>query len=74
MSRRDCRGRVASANYRVWERAVAFYSNLLVNADRLLAEERDPAMLLAGCKIRDELQEAHRLALHKLRALGGAQA
>ncbi|WP_447937042.1 hypothetical protein [Thermomonas fusca] len=60
MSRRDVTHR------RCWEAAVDAYRQLLDACDRLLQAERDPAMLLAGAKIRDELRESHRAALRQL--------
>lgn len=60
MSRRDVTHR------RCWEAAVDAYRKLLAACDRLLENERDPAVLLAGAKIRDELRQAHRAALRQL--------
>jgi len=60
MSRRDV------TNARCWEAAVGAYRDLLVACDRLMEKERDPAMLLAASKIREELRLSHRAALRQL--------
>ena len=71
MRRRDV------TNRRCWEAAVDAYRKLLDACDRLLERERDPAMLLAAFKIRDQLREEQRAALRQLdrcrRGLPGLQ-
>ena len=53
-------------NERLWLASVDAYRRLLTACDRLLENEIDPAMLLAGTKVRDEQRVAHRNAIRKL--------
>lgn len=51
---------------RSWVATRDWYARMLREADRLLAGERDPAMLIAGCSVRDELRQGHRHAIKRV--------
>lgn len=60
-----------TTNWRCWKAASEFYAGLLRHCDTMLRLERDPAALLAGIKIRDDLRQAMREAVRNMHRNGG---